>query len=140
MPPGVDRLTVAAAVGDCHLLDNPERSSWPFATKDSLVFADDDLRIASATCTCGRLYLLVWRRVRGSAFEYLIPHQPSELLRIRQILALAPRNVTDRWIAAENAVVELASGRPVIEYSDSPPAILRWIPSGVPIAFTTPPF
>lgn len=140
MPFGVDRLSIAAVVGDCHLIDNLERDLWPVATKDAVVFADDDLRLACATCTCGRLYLRVWRRVPRSAFEYLIPIQPSELLETRRNLAIAPRNVTDRWMAAESAVVGLASTRPVIEYSSSPPAILRWIPPGVPIAFTAPPF
>ena len=104
------------------------------------MFADDDLRIAPATCACGRLYLEVWRRVPRSYFEYLVPLEASELSAVMRDIARAPRTVTDKWLAAERAVTTLARTRPTIEYSISPPAILRWLPPGELLAFTTPPF
>ncbi len=136
---GVERATVAAAVGDCHLLDNIARSGWPRPATGSRVFADDDLRIHAATCPCGRLYLEVWRRVPRSYFEYLVPIDASELAQVRSDISSAPRNVTDKWIAAERAVQALALGRPTVEHSPFDPEILRWLPPGELLAFTTSP-
>lgn len=104
------------------------------------MFADDDLRILPATCSCGRLYLQVFRRVPGSAYEYLVPVDASELERVRVDIAAARRNVTDRWAAAERAVRSLTSTRPTVEHSSSPPDVLHWIPAGLPIAFSMSPF
>ena len=126
--------------GTCHLGDDITREGWPRPTEGSIVFTDDDLRIAPATCSCGRMYLWVWRRVPQSYFEYLIPIDASDLARIQSDISSAPRNVTDKWIAAERAVTALALDRPSIEYSPSPPpAILRWLPPGELFAFTMSP-
>lgn len=138
---GVERKTVAAAVGDCHLLDDITPSGWPRPTERSTVFSDDDLEIRSATCSCGRLYLVVWRRVPRSSFEYLIPLTASELSQVKSSISRASQDdYTGKWIAAESAVTTLAESRPTIEYSLDPPEILRWCPPGEPFAFKFSPF
>lgn len=128
-----------AAIGDCHLFNDITRTGWPHPDEDSTVFADDDIRILSATCRCGRLYLTVWRRVPRAYFEYLIPLDGSELSWVRNCIYSAPPNVTDKWIAAERTITSLAQSRPTIEYSPFPPEILRWLPPGELLAFTMTP-
>ena len=124
---------------DCHLLDDITRSGWPRPDEDSTVFSDDDLRIVTATCTCGRRYLQVWRRVPQSYFEYLVPVGALELSQIRSDIDSSLPNVTDKWITAERTVTALALTRPTIEYSPFPSEVLRWLPPGDLLAFTISP-
>ena len=125
---GVERTAVASFVGDCHLLDDPARSGWPRAAEGSTVFADDDLRIASATCSCGRLYLVIWRRVPRSAIEYSVPLGSGRALRPREgyLHARANRNVTDKWVAAGSRGQEPRQKSPhdrVLQFTTGDPAV-----------------
>ena len=137
---GVDGTTPEFVAPACHLVADPNRRGWPDASDERVIFADDDLRIGLAPCSCGHLYLLVWRRVRGSYFDYLVPVEEVELPGIEAYIARAPRNYTDKWAAAEQVVESLASSRPIIEYDGSALREPRWCAPAVPIAFTMPPF
>ncbi len=137
---GVYCATIAEVVGDCHLLDDITRSRWPRPADEATLFADEDLRIASANShmwpalPCGPSAGTGWvLRVSDSA-------ERDKSSQVKNDIATAPRSATDTWVAAESAVCTLTSSRPTIEYTDSPPAVLRWLAPGVPIAFGTQPW
>jgi hypothetical protein len=136
---GTTRDEVAAVVGDCHLLDDPD----PFfggLVHGTPVFADDDLGITPASCACYRLYLAVDRRVPRERWSYLLPVTVTELQELRAAVDAAPATYTGRWATAEAAVLRLFARRPYLESSTGLPAILRWSCPGRPLAFGFAPF
>jgi hypothetical protein len=125
---------VRSSLGDCHLVDDFAPSSWPRADVEP-VFADDDLRVSKAGCSCGQLYLLITRRVRQDVWKILVPVSNAELETFsRRVAAVAP-SYNDEWHAAEAGVLALTRTHPFLEHSSRPPEVLRWCPPGEPLAF-----
>lgn len=134
---GVTRAEVQAEVGDCQLVDSPEM--W--LPNGPIIFEDDDLRVERVRCRrpCARLYLKVGRRVPRESWQFLIPVAAPEIDALVLAIADAYPSYSDRWSAAEHAVVRLTSTRPFLERTSSAPAVLRWSAPGEPLAFTVAP-
>ena len=140
-PAGSDNARDAARSShtSCHLVDEFAFSSWPESDGEPL-FADDDLRVSKALCACGRLYLLVARRVPGEMWDILVPVSTDEVEAFVGRVRSAAPSYTDKWLAAETGVLALTTTRPFLEHSCKPPTVLRWCPPGQPIALTVSPF
>ena len=136
---GTTEAEVAAVIGDCHLVRDPD-AVFRHLVVGPPVFIDDDLRVTAASCSCYRLYLSVSRRVPGEVWDYLVPVTVAELEELREAIAAAPDSYTGRWATAEAAVVRLMSARIHLESSTRPPAILRWSAPERPLAFGFAPF
>lgn len=123
---------------NCHLEDDFALSSWPESGGEPL-FADDDLRVSKAVCACGRLYLLVVRRVPGEMWDILVPVSTNEVEALVSRVHSAAPSYTDKWLAAETGVIALTETRRFLEHSSKTPMVLRWCPPGRPIALTVSP-